>query len=144
MPARRWKILGILRDALRTRSVGIIEELPEKGLVKYAKPAGVIAGLLPVTNPLVTMVNIMGVPLDSIGEVRARMAELAPQLREPDLIRPAPWQSFGRQGRLDPAPFIYPIADFYRTDPISRSSTVMAECSALHVAPIEQATGTYG
>jgi sulfoacetaldehyde dehydrogenase len=58
VPARRWKILGILRDALRTRSVGIIEELPEKGIVKYAKPAGVIAGLLPVTNPLVTMVNM--------------------------------------------------------------------------------------
>ena len=56
--ARRWKILGILRDALRTKSVGIIEELPEKGIVKYAKPVGVIAGLLPVTNPLVTMVNM--------------------------------------------------------------------------------------
>lgn len=58
VPARRWKILGILRDALRTKSVGIIEEIPEKGIVKYAKPAGVIAGLLPVTNPLVTMVNM--------------------------------------------------------------------------------------
>ena len=58
VPARRWKILGILRDALRTRSVGIIEEIPEKGLTKYAKPVGVIAGLLPVTNPLVTMVNM--------------------------------------------------------------------------------------
>ena len=34
VPARRWKILGILRDALRTRSVGIIEELPERGIVK--------------------------------------------------------------------------------------------------------------
>jgi sulfoacetaldehyde dehydrogenase len=58
VPARRWKIIGILRDALRTRSVGIIDEIPEKGIVKYAKPAGVIAGLLPVTNPLVTMVNM--------------------------------------------------------------------------------------
>ena len=58
VPARRWKILGILRDALRTKSVGIIEERPEKGIVKYAKPAGVIAGVLPVTNPLVTMVNM--------------------------------------------------------------------------------------
>jgi sulfoacetaldehyde dehydrogenase len=58
VPARRWKILGILRDALRTSSVGIIEEIPDKGIVKYAKPAGVIAGLLPVTNPLVTMVNM--------------------------------------------------------------------------------------
>ena len=58
VPARRFKILGILRDALRTKSVGIIEDIPEKGIVKYAKPVGVIAGLLPVTNPLVTMVNM--------------------------------------------------------------------------------------
>src|SRR5438552_13550153 len=58
VPARRWKILGILRDALRTKSVGIVEALPEKGIVKYAKPAGVIAGVLPVTNPLVTIVNM--------------------------------------------------------------------------------------
>jgi sulfoacetaldehyde dehydrogenase len=58
VPARRWKILGILRDALRTKSVGVIEEIPEKGIVKYAKPVGVIAGVLPVTNPLVTMVNV--------------------------------------------------------------------------------------
>jgi sulfoacetaldehyde dehydrogenase len=58
VPARRWKILGILRDALLVKSVGIIEENAEKGLVKYAKPAGVIAGVLPVTNPLVTMVNM--------------------------------------------------------------------------------------
>jgi sulfoacetaldehyde dehydrogenase len=54
--ARRFKIVGILRDALRQKSVGVIEEIPEKGIVKYAKPAGVIAGLLPVTNPVVTMV----------------------------------------------------------------------------------------
>src|SRR4051812_30221026 len=58
VPARRWKILGILRDALRTRTVGVIEEIAEKGIVKYAKPVGVIAGVLPVTNPLVTMVNM--------------------------------------------------------------------------------------
>lgn len=58
VPARRWKLLGILRDALRTKSVGIIEDLPDKGIVKYAKPVGVIAGVLPVTNPLVTMVNM--------------------------------------------------------------------------------------
>lgn len=56
VPARRMKIVGILRDALRTRTIGIIEEIPEKGIVKYGKPGGVIAGVLPVTNPLVTMV----------------------------------------------------------------------------------------
>ncbi len=58
VPARRMKIVGILQDALRARSIGVIEELPEKGIVKYGKPAGVIAGILPVTNPLVTMVGM--------------------------------------------------------------------------------------
>jgi sulfoacetaldehyde dehydrogenase len=55
-PIRRFRIMGMLRDALRAKSVGIIEEIPEKGIVKYGKPAGVIAGILPVTNPFVTMV----------------------------------------------------------------------------------------
>jgi sulfoacetaldehyde dehydrogenase len=58
VPARRFKIVGILRDALRQKTIGAIEEIPEKGIVKYAKPVGVIAGLCPVTNPLVTMVNM--------------------------------------------------------------------------------------
>lgn len=55
---RRFKIMGILRDALRQKSVGVIEEDAEKGIIKYAKPVGVIAGLLPVTNPVVTMVGM--------------------------------------------------------------------------------------
>ena len=57
-PRRRAKVLGILRDALRQKSMGVIEEIPEKGIVKYAKPAGVIASLIPVTSPYVTPVGI--------------------------------------------------------------------------------------
>jgi len=57
-PSRRAKVLGILRDALRQKSMGIIEEIPEKGIVKYAKPAGVIASLIPVTSPYVTPIGI--------------------------------------------------------------------------------------
>lgn len=53
-PGKRFKIMGILRDCLRQKSVGIIEEIPEKGLVKYAKPIGVIASLIPTTNPALT------------------------------------------------------------------------------------------
>src|ERR1035437_2747797 len=49
--SKRFKIIGVLRDALRQKSMGIIEEPPEKGIVKYAKPAGVIASLIPTTNP---------------------------------------------------------------------------------------------
>jgi sulfoacetaldehyde dehydrogenase len=38
--------------------MGVIEELPDLGIVKYAKPAGVIAALVPVTSPYVTPIGI--------------------------------------------------------------------------------------
>jgi sulfoacetaldehyde dehydrogenase len=52
--SKRFKIMGILRDVLRQKSVGIIKEIPEKGIVKYAKPVGVIASIVPTTNPEIT------------------------------------------------------------------------------------------
>ena len=52
--SKRNKLKLILRDCLRAKSVGAIEEIPEKGLVKYAKPVGVIASLVPTTNPCLT------------------------------------------------------------------------------------------
>jgi sulfoacetaldehyde dehydrogenase len=51
---KRFKIRGVLRDALRQKSVGIIEENLEKGIVKYAKPVGIIASIVPTTNPDLT------------------------------------------------------------------------------------------
>jgi sulfoacetaldehyde dehydrogenase len=57
-PKRRAKVQGVLRDALRQKSMGIIEEIPERAIVKYAKPAGVIASLIPVTSPYVTPITI--------------------------------------------------------------------------------------
>src|SRR5688572_29928457 len=51
---KRFKTMGILRDVLRQKSVGIIEEIPEKGIVKYGKPVGVIASIVPTTNPDLT------------------------------------------------------------------------------------------
>lgn len=51
---KRFKIRGVLRDALRQKSIGIIEEIPEKGIVKYGKPAGIIVSLVPTTNPDLT------------------------------------------------------------------------------------------
>lgn len=51
---KRMKIRGVLRDALRQKSVGIVEEIPEKGLVKYGKPVGVIGCIVPTTNPDLT------------------------------------------------------------------------------------------
>jgi len=51
---KRFKIRGILRDALRQKSVGVIEEIPEKGITKYAKPVGIIGCVVPTTNPDLT------------------------------------------------------------------------------------------
>jgi sulfoacetaldehyde dehydrogenase len=51
---KRMKIRGVLRDALRQKSVGVIEEIPEKGIVKYGKPVGIIACIVPTTNPDLT------------------------------------------------------------------------------------------
>jgi sulfoacetaldehyde dehydrogenase len=51
------KTFGTLRDLLRAKSTGIIEEIPEKGLVKYAKPVGVVGAITPSTNPSATPVN---------------------------------------------------------------------------------------
>jgi sulfoacetaldehyde dehydrogenase len=52
--SKRFKVMGILRDVLRQKSIGPVEELPEKGIVKYAKPVGLIASLVPTTNPELT------------------------------------------------------------------------------------------
>ena len=52
--SKRFKVMGILRDVLRQKSVGVIEELPDRGIVKYAKPVGLIASLVPTTNPELT------------------------------------------------------------------------------------------
>ncbi len=51
------KTFGTLRDLSRAKTVGIIEEQPELGLVKYAKPVGVVAAVTPSTNPSATPVN---------------------------------------------------------------------------------------
>lgn len=51
------KTFGTLRDLLRARTVGIIEDDPARGLVRYAKPVGVVAAITPSTNPAATPVN---------------------------------------------------------------------------------------
>jgi len=83
-------------------------------------------------------------PYDTLRQVRARMAEIAPQLADVDEVTPAEWRPFGAAGAMDATPFTMPMTNFYMTDAISRASPTMAECSALFVAPREGATGTDG
>ena len=45
------KVRGVLRDINPLKSVGVIEEDPEKGIRRIAKPVGVIGSLIPTTQP---------------------------------------------------------------------------------------------
>jgi sulfoacetaldehyde dehydrogenase len=47
----RKRILGALADMSDVKTVGVIESDPERGLVKIAKPVGVVAALIPTTGP---------------------------------------------------------------------------------------------
>ncbi|MGB0491110.1 MAG: aldehyde dehydrogenase family protein, partial [Paracoccaceae bacterium] len=67
-PGKRFKIHMVLRDVLRTPSTGIVETDAKRGLVKYAKPAGVIASLIPMTNPAMTP------PVTGVSSANARNA----------------------------------------------------------------------
>jgi sulfoacetaldehyde dehydrogenase len=45
------RVLGVLVDLRATPTVGVVEQDPARGLVKIAKPVGVIAALVPTTGP---------------------------------------------------------------------------------------------
>jgi NADH-quinone oxidoreductase subunit G len=81
-------------------------------------------------------------PFDSLGELRRRMRQSHPTFAELDRISPQAWAPFGERGPVAAAPFVYPIGDFYRTDPISRASATMAECSKLF--SVRRESGAHG
>ena len=62
------KTRATLMDIIDDKSVGIIEEDPERNLVKIAKPVGVIGALSPSTNPEATPV------IKGISAVKGRNA----------------------------------------------------------------------
>lgn len=45
------KVKGVYYEMKHEKTVGVVEELPEKGLVKIAKPVGVLGSLIPSTQP---------------------------------------------------------------------------------------------
>jgi NADH-quinone oxidoreductase subunit G len=86
-------------------------------------------------------------PFDTLPELRRRMWQAHPILGGTDQVTRAPWGAFGEPGLIEPTPFAYPIKDFYRTDPISRASRTMAQCSEAYLSRPPQApvrTGAHG
>jgi sulfoacetaldehyde dehydrogenase len=57
------KCRGVYSDVKHEKTVGIIEEIPNKGLVRIAKPVGVIGSLVPSTqgemHPVLQAINVV-------------------------------------------------------------------------------------
>ena len=53
----RRKTLGLLRDLKNIKTVGVISEDKEKGIIEIAKPVGIVAAVTPSTNPAATPIN---------------------------------------------------------------------------------------
>ncbi len=51
------KTLGLLRDIRGVKTVGVIAEFPERGVIEIARPVGVVAAITPSTNPAATPAN---------------------------------------------------------------------------------------
>ena len=51
------KTLGLMRDLKHVKSFGHVSDDPETGLSTYLRPKGVIAAIVPSTNPLATPTN---------------------------------------------------------------------------------------
>jgi sulfoacetaldehyde dehydrogenase len=51
------KTLGLMRDLQSAKTVGVIAEYPERGVVEIARPVGVVAAITPSTNPGATPAN---------------------------------------------------------------------------------------
>ena len=64
----RNRVTGTIRDMQGQKTVGLVEELPEKGIVKIAKPVGVIAALIPTTGPDATP------PVNALAALKGRNA----------------------------------------------------------------------
>ncbi len=83
--------------------------------------------------------GVLGKPLpyDDLAELRRAMREAAPQLASIDYAPGADSaaafraEEIGAPGAMEDTPFVYPIRDFYFTNPIARASQTMAACSAL-------------
>jgi sulfoacetaldehyde dehydrogenase len=62
------KVLGVCRDILTAKTVGVIERDEATGITKYAKPVGVVGALSPVTNPTATPAS------NTVGILKGRNA----------------------------------------------------------------------
>jgi len=86
-------------------------------------------------------------PYDTPKQIRERLATVNPVFAAVGEVKPAAWGSFGTEGTLAAAPLASAIENFYQTDPISRASKTMAECTGAFgpgCGCTQKKTGTHG
>jgi NADH-quinone oxidoreductase subunit G len=66
---------------------------------------------------------------DSLIDLRERIEGEWPELTLIDMKPEAEWGVFGRDGKIENAPFYTPIDNFYMTNVITRASQTMAQCT---------------
>jgi NADH-quinone oxidoreductase subunit G len=71
-------------------------------------------------------------PFDSLASLRAALIKAAPSFAVMGVIQPSAWvAAAGKASQITTQKFEYPIANYYRTDAISRASKTMAQCTEL-------------
>jgi NADH-quinone oxidoreductase subunit G len=84
-------------------------------------------------------------PYDSLEQVREKLRDVSPVFSHMDDVVAADWESFGQAGSIEASEFTYPVKNYYQTDPISRASQTMAQCTQEFVlGGTGKATGTDG
>jgi NADH-quinone oxidoreductase subunit G len=84
---------------------------------------------------------------DTLAQLRERLAVVNSVFGREGELTPASWEAFGAEGNVAASgpKLASPITNYYRTDPISRASKTMAECTAAFVnRPSDERTGTHG
>ncbi|MDG5494502.1 NADH-quinone oxidoreductase subunit NuoG [Niveispirillum sp. BGYR6] len=74
-------------------------------------------------------------PYDTLAQLRQRLVQVNPVFGSLDRLLPAVWGPFGQAGVIADAHFASPIENFYMTDPISRASQTMAQCTEAFLKP---------
>ncbi|MEQ9446948.1 MAG: molybdopterin-dependent oxidoreductase, partial [Rhodospirillaceae bacterium] len=84
-------------------------------------------------------------PYDSLDQVRAALAECNSIFTHIDEVIVEDWSAFGTAGAIEATPLVSPVTNYYQTDPISRASRTMAQCTQEFViGKSGKVTGTYG
>src|SRR5260221_2126696 len=89
---------------------------------------------------------VLGKPLpyDNLLQLRQRLYQINARFQRLNTIEAGSWQKFGADAPVEAKAFGRAINNYYMTDPISRSSETMAQCTEAFIQPAAEKTGTHG